>query len=84
MNQRAQLEAVQRLNPGIEFRQGDMHSPDIEDAAWGGIVAFYSIIHVPRSRIAAALAEMRRVLRPCSPPLRPTESSAPPSPRRAA
>ena len=64
MTQRAQVEQAQPLNPGIEFRQGNMLSPDIEDAAWGGIVAFYSIIHVPRSKIAAGLAEMRRVLCP--------------------
>jgi len=33
MNQRAQLEAVQRLNPGIEFRQGNMLSLDIGNEA---------------------------------------------------
>ena len=58
------MEQARRLNPGIEFRQGNMLSLDIEDGAWGGIVAFYSIIHLPRSEIAAALAEMKRVLRP--------------------
>ena len=58
------VEQARRLNPGIEFRQGNMLSLDIEDAAWGGIVAFYSIIHVPRTEIPDALAEMKRVLRP--------------------
>jgi len=58
------VEQARRLNPGIEFRQGNMLSLDIEDGAWGGIVAFYSIIHVPRTEIAVALAEMKRVLRP--------------------
>jgi SAM-dependent methyltransferase len=33
-------------------------------ASLAGIVAFYSIIHLPRPRIPAALAEFRRVLRP--------------------
>jgi SAM-dependent methyltransferase len=55
---------ARRRNPGIEFRQGDMLSPDIEDGAWDGVVAFYSIIHVPRTKIAVALAEMKRGLRP--------------------
>ena len=64
MTQRAQVEQAQRLNSGIEFRQGNMLSPDIEDAAWDGIVAFYSIIHVSRSDVAAALAGMKRGLRP--------------------
>ncbi len=58
------VEQARRLNPGIEFRQGDMLSLDIEDGACGGIIAFYSIIHIPRTDIVAALAEMRRVLRP--------------------
>jgi SAM-dependent methyltransferase len=58
------VEQARRLNPCIEFRQGNMLSLDIEDGAWGGIVAFYSIIHVPRTEIADALVEMKRVLRP--------------------
>jgi SAM-dependent methyltransferase len=33
-------------------------------ASLAGIVAFYSMIHLPRPRIPAALAEFRRVLRP--------------------
>jgi SAM-dependent methyltransferase len=58
------VEEARRLTPGIAFRQGNMLALDREDGACGGIVAFYSIIHVPRSEIADALAEMRRVLRP--------------------
>ena len=64
MIKRAQVEHTQRLNPGIEFRQGNMLSLDIGDEAWGGIVAFYSIIHVTRSEVTAALARMKRSLRP--------------------
>jgi SAM-dependent methyltransferase len=58
------VEQARRLNPGIEFRRGNMLSLDLEDGAWGGIAAFYSIIHVPRTEIAVALAEIKRVLRP--------------------
>jgi SAM-dependent methyltransferase len=58
------VELARRLNPGIEFRQGDMLSLDIGEGVWGGIAAFYSIIHIPRTEIAVALAEMKRVLRP--------------------
>ncbi len=58
------VEQARRLNPGIEFRQGNMLFLDIEDGALGGIAAFYSIIHIPRTEIAVALAEMKRVLRP--------------------
>jgi SAM-dependent methyltransferase len=41
-----------------------MRSLDIEDGAWGGIAAFYSIIHIPRPEVVAVLREMKRVLRP--------------------
>lgn len=60
----AMVETARRLNPGIEFVQGDMRSLAVEDGAWGGIAAFYSIIHIPRAEVAKVLAEMKRVLRP--------------------
>ena len=58
------VEQARQLNPGIEFRQGNMLSLDREDGAWDGIVAFYSIIHVPQSQVVVALTETKRVLRP--------------------
>ena len=53
-----------QLNPGLEFRQGNMLALDIEDGAWAGIVAFYSIIHIPRDEVVTALHELKRVLQP--------------------
>lgn len=58
------VEAARRLNPAIEFRQGNMLALDVEDNAWGGIAAFYSIIHIPREEVFRAFAELRRVLKP--------------------
>lgn len=58
------IEQARRLNPEIEFRQGDMRCLDVEDGSWGGIVAFYSIVHMPREVVPRALEEMLRVLRP--------------------
>jgi SAM-dependent methyltransferase len=60
----AMVEVARRLNPGIEFRQGDMRSLEIEDGTFGGTAAFYSIIHIPRPEVVTALVEMKRVLRP--------------------
>ena len=58
------IEQAHRLNPDIEFLQGDMLALDAADESWAGIVAFYSIVHIPRSEMSKALAELRRVLRP--------------------
>jgi SAM-dependent methyltransferase len=55
---------AQRLNPDIHFHEGDMLSLPDEENSWGGIAAFYCIIHIPREQIADALREMKRVLRP--------------------
>ena len=51
-----------RLNPGIEFRVGDMRALDLPDASLAGVVAFYSLIHLEDPEIAPALREIRRVL----------------------
>jgi SAM-dependent methyltransferase len=58
------VELARRLNPGIEFGQGNMLALDIGEGVLGGIAAFYSIIHIPRTEVSAVLAEMKRVLRP--------------------
>jgi len=58
------VERARRLNPGITFMQGDMLGLDAADGAWAGIVAFYSIIHIPRPDVVRALRELKRVLRP--------------------
>ncbi len=55
---------AQRLNPEIHFHQGNMVSLPDEDNSWGGIAAFYCIIHIPGEQIVDALREMKRVLKP--------------------
>jgi SAM-dependent methyltransferase len=58
------VEEARHLNPTIHFHQGDMLSLPDEDNSWGGIAAFYCIIHIPREQIVDALREMKRVLKP--------------------
>src|SRR5512147_2751301 len=55
---------ARRLNPSIHFHQGNMLTLPDEDNSWGGIAAFYCIIHIPRKQIVDALREMKRVLKP--------------------
>jgi ubiquinone/menaquinone biosynthesis C-methylase UbiE len=58
------VSAASRLNPDISFAQGDMLALDLSDDQFAGIVSFYTIIHLRRDQIVAALREMRRVLQP--------------------
>lgn len=60
----AMVERARDLTPGIEFHQGDMMALAEPDRVWSGIVAFYSIIHIPPGDMVPALGELRRVLRP--------------------
>jgi SAM-dependent methyltransferase len=54
-----------RLNPDIAFAQGDMLELNkVADDAYGGIAAFYSIVHISRPAVVAALRVLKRVLRP--------------------
>jgi len=41
---------------------GDMGALDVEDAALAGIVAFYSVIHIPREGVPGVMREFRRVI----------------------
>ena len=58
------VEQASRFTPGVEFRQGDMMALAERDGTWAGIVAFYSLIHVPRANMKQALDEFHRVLQP--------------------
>jgi SAM-dependent methyltransferase len=57
------LNEARRLNPNINFIQGSMLALGLGSDTVGGIAAFYSIIHVAREDVVAALSEMRRVLK---------------------
>jgi SAM-dependent methyltransferase len=63
----AMVALARGLNPGMAFQVGDLRALPFEDGALGGLVAFYSIIHLPRAGVPAALREMARVLRPGGP-----------------
>ena len=58
------LEQARRLNPGIHFREGNMLSLDVPDSSWGAVVAFYSIVNIPKADIPQAFREVNRVLKP--------------------
>jgi ubiquinone/menaquinone biosynthesis C-methylase UbiE len=56
---------AQALNPDLQFQQGNMLAlTGVADHAYGGIAAFYSLIHIPRQDMLQALGEIQRVLCP--------------------
>jgi SAM-dependent methyltransferase len=58
------VEVARRAYPGVPFDEGSMSDLDWADGALGGIVAWYSIIHIPPDELPALFAEFRRVLAP--------------------
>ncbi|MFD5620449.1 class I SAM-dependent methyltransferase [Streptomyces yangpuensis] len=58
------IDFARAAHPGLRFRIGSMDALDLEDGALGGIVSWYSVIHVPPAELPAYFAEFRRVLAP--------------------
>ena len=60
-----QMVSVARdLYPALRFEVGSMLDLDLPDACLGGVLAWYSTIHVPDGRLPDAFAEFHRVLAP--------------------
>ena len=60
----AMVETARRLTPGLHFVQSDMLQLPFADHWFAGVTAFYSLIHIERSIVPQALAELYRVLAP--------------------
>ncbi|GAA4064866.1 class I SAM-dependent DNA methyltransferase [Nonomuraea soli] len=58
------VELARRAHPGVRFEVGSMTAIARGDRSLGGLVAWYSIIHVPDERLPEVFAEFRRVLAP--------------------
>lgn len=55
---------ARRRHPDLDFRVGTMTALDLPDASVAGVVAWYSIIHLPPADRPVAFAEFARVLMP--------------------
>ena len=60
----AMVERARHLIPSLDFTRGDMLHLDGPDGQWAGVLALYSLIHIPREQVVDALHEFKRVLRP--------------------
>ncbi|WP_243421042.1 class I SAM-dependent DNA methyltransferase [Micromonospora globispora] len=56
------LEVARRNHPGLRFDVGTMTDLPLPDGGLAGLVAWYSIIHVPPQRLPGVFAEFHRVL----------------------
>lgn len=52
------------LHPALKFECGDFTRLEVLDGAWSGIVALYSLIHLPREAVQDVLRDFFRVLSP--------------------
>jgi ubiquinone/menaquinone biosynthesis C-methylase UbiE len=59
----AMIEVARRDHPGLRFEVGSMTDLDLADASMAGLVAWYSLIHVPDDEIGSVFTHFRRVLR---------------------
>jgi ubiquinone/menaquinone biosynthesis C-methylase UbiE len=61
------IRVARRDYPGLRFEVGSMTDLPLTDDSMTGLVAWYSLIHVPDDEIGAAFAEFQRILRPGAP-----------------
>lgn len=55
---------ARRDHPDLGFEVGSMTDLPLADGSLGGVLAFWSVIHIPDSAVPGVFAEFRRVLRP--------------------
>ncbi|MDZ5443183.1 class I SAM-dependent methyltransferase [Micromonospora sp. 4G57] len=58
------VEVARRNHPGLRFAVGSMTDLPLPDGALAGLVAWYSIIHVPPALLPGVFAGFHRVLAP--------------------
>ncbi|MEU5849227.1 class I SAM-dependent methyltransferase [Saccharopolyspora shandongensis] len=58
------LAEARRCHPDLRFDEGSMAALDLPDGELAGLVAWYSIIHIPPAQVPGVLAEFHRVLAP--------------------
>jgi SAM-dependent methyltransferase len=60
----AMVEEARATSPGLVIRVGDMFELPYDPGSLGGIVAFYSIVHLRSDELVAPFREFHRVLAP--------------------
>jgi ubiquinone/menaquinone biosynthesis C-methylase UbiE len=63
----AMIATARRDHPGLRFEVGSMTDLPLPDASLAGLVAFWSLIHIPDTEIPTVFGHFQRVLRPGAP-----------------
>lgn len=58
------VELARRAHPGVRFEVGSMTDLLLPDASVAGVLAFWSLIHIPDDEVPGVLGHFHRVLRP--------------------
>ena len=61
------IDVARHEHPGIRFDVGSMTDLDLPDASMAGLLAFWSLVHLPDDALPGVFAHFRRVLRPAAP-----------------
>ncbi|WP_033436427.1 class I SAM-dependent DNA methyltransferase [Saccharothrix sp. NRRL B-16314] len=61
------IAAARRDHPDLRFEVGSMTDLDLADESVAGLLAWWSLIHVPDDEVPTALGHFRRALRPGGP-----------------
>ncbi|WP_241844853.1 class I SAM-dependent methyltransferase [Streptomyces silvensis] len=61
------IEVARRDHPDLRFDLGTMTDLGLADTSMAGLLAWYSLIHVPDEEIGTVLSHFHRVLRPGAP-----------------
>ncbi|MEV6909143.1 methyltransferase domain-containing protein [Amycolatopsis sp. NPDC051071] len=60
----AMVEIACREHPGARFEVGSMTDLELADGSLAGVLAWWSLIHIPDEAVPGVLAQFHRVLRP--------------------
>lgn len=58
------VQQARKMNPDIQFREGNMLALDLPDNSLAGVAAFYAIVNIPKESQPQVFREVARVLRP--------------------
>jgi ubiquinone/menaquinone biosynthesis C-methylase UbiE len=61
------IDLARRTHPGVRFEVGSMTELDLPDGSVAGLIAWWSLIHIPDEEVPAVFRHFHRVLRPDSP-----------------